>query len=348
MKDELESLGYDTMAVFVNTDINTALDRNEERRRKADNAWVRKVHADLQQKLGELQSMFGQNMLIVDNSEDRKDFADAQKAVDKFLNAPNKRPMTWPVKEAFKDEQEEADVYKTVAQSLMRRAKDYISEVGEPMPLLYRGYEKYSEEPFHRPYRDNREPKDSGLFHQDLYDAGIEAAGGIAKRTNSIFVTGDRSHAKPYGEVYVVFPMGKFNYTYHSRIKDWYETFGPTLEGIAPVYFEEFEDILRKSNDPIATAKELIDRSENVEPDVNDTGKRISQITASLAKIFLSIAEYTIVDTGLAQSLNYDVEVLLSAPGGYYYIPEHHFFKYVKPYLEINGLRVEDQQPAEF
>lgn len=43
MKDTLESLGYDTMAVFVNTDINTALDRNEERLRKVDPDWVRGI-----------------------------------------------------------------------------------------------------------------------------------------------------------------------------------------------------------------------------------------------------------------------------------------------------------------
>lgn len=339
MKDELESLGYDTMAVFVNTDINTALDRNEERRRKADTNWVRKVHADLQQKLGELQSIFGQNMLIVDNSEDRKDFTDAQRAVDRFLNAPNRRPASWPINEKFADEQEEADVYKTVAQALVRRAKDYINEVGEPVRLMYRGYEKFSDEPFHRPYRSNREPKDSGLYHQDFYNAAIDAAGGTANRSNSIFVSGDMVHARKYGEVYVVFPMGDFNYTYHMGLKDWYDKLGSSLNGIAPAYFEEFERIIEgfmKINDPIYAAKQIVE---------NNVGA--SQLQ-TLARIFLRLATQMYVDEGLKSALDTEVEIMLSAPGGYYYIPHHQFFKYVKPYLEINGLRVADEQARRF
>lgn len=334
MKDELESLGYDTLAVFVNTDINTALDRNEERRRKADTEWVRKVHADLQQKLGGIQNIFGQNMLIVDNSEDRKDFADAQKAVDRFLNAPNQRPVSWPVTEGFANEQEEADVYKTVAQALVRRAKVYINEVGEPVRLMYRGYEKYSEEPFHRPHRTDRDPKDSGLYHQTLYNDAIEVAGGTADRSNSIFVSGNMVHARKYGEVYVVFPMGDFNYTYHMGVKDWYDKFGPALEGVAPAYFEAFEQNLALSDDPIAAAKKI---------EQKETGQM-----NLLAQIWLKIAMEVDYDVGLNQALDTDVEILLSAKGGYYYIPFHHFFKYVKPYLEINGLRVADQPPRSF
>ena len=338
MKDELESLGYDTMAVFVNTDINTALDRNEERRRKADSQWVRKVHADLQQKLGELQSMFGQNMLIVDNSEDRKDFSDAQKAVDRFLNAPNKRPASWPINERFADEQEEADVYKTVAHGLLYRASDYFKEVGEPVPLMYRGYEKYSEEPFQRPFRDNREPKDSGLFHQDLYNDAIEVAGGTANRSNSIFVSGNMVHARKYGEVYVVFPMGDFNYTYHLGVKDWYDKFGNILEGIAPAYFEKFEQILAQADNPVHAAKEIERKGTDQVP---------SQLNL-LAQIWLKIAMETHADMNLDNALSTDVEILVSAKGGYYYIPFHHFFKYVKPYLENKGLRIADQPPRSF
>lgn len=353
MKDELESLGYDTMAVFVNTDINTALDRNEERRRKADTEWVRKVHADLQQKLGELQSMFGQNMLIVDNSEDRKDFANAQKAVDKFLNAPTKRPATWPVKEDshirdYLDPKQDIDpeeledykhdenqYWKRVAMKVMRDAKDYLSEVGTPVKLMYRGYERFDNYPFHRPYRENREPKDSGLYHQDLYNAAIDAAGGIADRSNSVFVSGNMIHARKYGEVYVVFPMGKFNYTYHLGIKDWYDKLGNILEGIAPAYFEDFEKRLSKG-DPITVARQIEAKGEG------------AQQTQMLAQIFLKIAMEAHTDMALDSALGTDVEIMVSAPKGYYYIPEHYFFKYVRHYLEHAGIPVEDRQSRQF
>jgi len=67
-----------------------------------------------------------------------------------------------------------------------------------------------------------------------------------------------------------------------------------------------------------------------------------------LAQIFLKIATEVEVDQNLNMALDTDVEVLVSCPGGYYYIPAHHFFKYVKPYLEINGLQVADQPPPRF
>lgn len=337
IKEQLEASGYDTMAVFVNTDILTALDRNEQRRRKADTDWVRKVHAELQSKLGELQNIFGSNMLIVDNTEDRKDFSDAQKQIDKFLNAPNRRPVSWPINERFADEQEEADVYKTVADGLVYRASDYFREVGEPVPLMYRGYEKYSEEPFQRPFRDNREPKDSGLYHQDLYNLAIEAGGGTANRSNSIFVSGNMVHARKYGEVYVVFPMGDFNYTFHLGIKDWYDKLGNILEGIAPAYFEKFEQLVGDDEvGAVKVAKEIIAK------------KAGGQQLQMLAQIFLKISQGIHADMSLDMALDTDVEVLISARGGYYYIPFHHFFKYVKPYLENKGLRIADQPPRSF
>jgi hypothetical protein len=242
--------------------------------------------------------------------------------------------MTWPVSEAFTDEQEEADVYKTVAHGLIYKAAEYFKEVGEPVPLMYRGYEKFSNEPFHRPFRDNRDPKDSGLYHQSLYNDAIEAAGGVANRSNSIFVSGNMVHARKYGELYVVFPWGDFNYTYHMGVKDWYDKFGPALEGVAPAYFEKFEETLALSDDPMAAAKKI---------EQKETGQ-----LNLLAQIWLKIAMEVDFDVGLNQALNTDVEVLLSAKGGYYYIPYHHFFKYVKPYLEIKGLRIADEPSRSF
>jgi hypothetical protein len=59
---------------------------------------------------------------------------------------------------------------------------------------------------------------------------------------------------------------------------------------------------------------------------------------------FIEIAQGLVIDKGLREALKYGREVMISCPGGYYYIPEKDFFKYVAPYLEINGLRVDDMQ----
>lgn len=96
-KQRLEQLGYDTMAVFVNTDIKTALNRVEQRMRKTPRDVVVDFHKQVRNNLGELQSIFpGDRLLIVDNHEGADDFTRAQKVVDEFLNAPTRKPKTWP------------------------------------------------------------------------------------------------------------------------------------------------------------------------------------------------------------------------------------------------------------
>ena len=369
IKSQLEELGYDTMAVFVNTELNKALDRNEERRRKADSNWVRKVHADLKSKLGSLQQIFGGHLLIVDNTEDETDFTDAQRQVGKFLSAPNVRPKSWPVQEdehspdarlrknwdddiegGVENNGDEAAYYKRVAMKLLRDAKDFIGESGTPLKLAYRGYERFENLPFHRPYRANRLPKDSTNAEQQIYNAAINAAGGTATRSNSIFASGNFVQARKYGEVYVVFPIGDFNYTYHTSIADWFDQYGGA-DGVRS--WKDFLE-LTVGKDPMQTAHTVLRKAEELD-DVETPGQALRNRgggfrggLANAAKSFIEITNGIVADEKLRAGLDMSVEILLSAKGGYYYVPEHYFFKYVRPYLEINGLQVEDKPPKSF
>lgn len=65
---ELRKLGYDVAMIFVNTDEDTALKRNQMRPRSLPDATVSKMWKDVQKNLGYFQSFFG-NFFIVDNSE---------------------------------------------------------------------------------------------------------------------------------------------------------------------------------------------------------------------------------------------------------------------------------------
>ena len=66
---ELRKLGYDVAMIFVNTDEDTALERNKMRSRSLPDATVSKMWKDVQKNLGYFQSFFG-NFFIVDNSKD--------------------------------------------------------------------------------------------------------------------------------------------------------------------------------------------------------------------------------------------------------------------------------------
>lgn len=65
----LADLGYDTYMVFVNTSLDVALERNNQRARKLPEEMVEKMWRGVQENLGRFQGLFGSNnMIIIDNS----------------------------------------------------------------------------------------------------------------------------------------------------------------------------------------------------------------------------------------------------------------------------------------
>jgi len=67
--DELRKIGYAVKMIFVNTDLETALDRNKERERSVPDKMVEKMWKDVQKNIGKFQGLFRSRMIIVDNSE---------------------------------------------------------------------------------------------------------------------------------------------------------------------------------------------------------------------------------------------------------------------------------------
>ena len=100
MKKELEKDGYDTYMVFVNTSLEVAQQRNQERDRILPPKLLKKSWEDVQKNLGRFQSLFKQNFLIVDNSkflsakDAEKKFATlVRKGVSKFVKQPIKSKL---------------------------------------------------------------------------------------------------------------------------------------------------------------------------------------------------------------------------------------------------------------
>ena len=101
-KDRLKAVGYDCFMVFVNTDLEVALERNQLRDRKLPSELVKGSWQAVQNNMGKFQSLFGRsNMLIVDNSE-YKDFEDVvKKAANSFISRKIQNPIAkaWIKKE---------------------------------------------------------------------------------------------------------------------------------------------------------------------------------------------------------------------------------------------------------
>jgi dephospho-CoA kinase len=89
----LKKLGYDVAMVFVNTDIETALERNEKRKRSLPEDMITKMWKDVQLNIGKFQSYFNQNMYIMDNSNSADSSAgtnEIYKRLTQFIQAPPK------------------------------------------------------------------------------------------------------------------------------------------------------------------------------------------------------------------------------------------------------------------
>ena len=69
---DLQKLGYENHMIFVNTSLDVALQRNEERPRKLPEAIVISSWKDVQKNIGKFQNLFRQNFIIVDNNDPNK------------------------------------------------------------------------------------------------------------------------------------------------------------------------------------------------------------------------------------------------------------------------------------
>jgi len=104
-KAELEKIGYQTYMIFVNTTLEVALERNENRDRVLPESIVSASHKEVNRNIGAFQGLFGSsNFMIVDNNEQKtEDQAKkrfkmlVKQGLNKFVKAPitNKKALSW-------------------------------------------------------------------------------------------------------------------------------------------------------------------------------------------------------------------------------------------------------------
>ena len=91
---QLKQLGYDVHMIFVNTSLDTALERNATRDRKLPDSIVTKSWNDVQKNLGKFSQYFRRNFIVVDNNEAKEDvFGQVYKQVMSLAKAKVLNPM---------------------------------------------------------------------------------------------------------------------------------------------------------------------------------------------------------------------------------------------------------------
>jgi len=102
---QLRELGYDTYMIFVNTSLDTALERNAKRARSVPESIVVQSWKDVQSNIGKFNNHFGSGMIIVDNNDAGEDvFGKVWKRVQGLLRnkVSNGRAKSWIAREMQK------------------------------------------------------------------------------------------------------------------------------------------------------------------------------------------------------------------------------------------------------
>ena len=87
-KKMLQQLGYDTYIIFVNTSLDTAIERNNKRDRKLPLDIVKVNWNNVQSNIGKFQRLFGmKNFIVVDNNNPKENvFRRVYKTITKLAN----------------------------------------------------------------------------------------------------------------------------------------------------------------------------------------------------------------------------------------------------------------------
>ena len=103
-----EAIGYDTSMIFVNTDLDTALERNRQRARSLPDKEVEAYWKTVQKNIGAFQTFFGKKDFIVVDNSTGKDFKQetlrAYRDIKKFVDREpdSKLAKQWIKKEKSK------------------------------------------------------------------------------------------------------------------------------------------------------------------------------------------------------------------------------------------------------
>ena len=125
----------------------------------------------------------------------------------------------------------------SITKEIMRNCRQIVQlYISQTDAFFYRGA-KRSDSSYKSVTIDDRKPRDTDRFTHDRMTTAMKETGLKAHRGNSIFVTSNFRHAAEYtergglynvGEVYIIFPINGFQYTWSPKV---YDLYGAMLDG---------------------------------------------------------------------------------------------------------------------
>lgn len=95
MRKKLEDLGYDTAAVYVKVDVDTAQERNQKRKRSVDPEVVKNIHSAVNQNAEAYEYTFGNDFYVVNNTDMEtlnNSLPEVERSIRRWLSQPPQKP----------------------------------------------------------------------------------------------------------------------------------------------------------------------------------------------------------------------------------------------------------------
>lgn len=118
----------------------------------------------------------------------------------------------------------------TLYDFLKKKCSEFLKETAKP---LYRGFNEddhQDRQSFIISSRNDRTPRDTSVAVQTFMDNLMKDAGLIATRSNSFFCTGAIDSARNYGDVYRIYPINGYKFSWSPIIQDFYTDFDTFLK----------------------------------------------------------------------------------------------------------------------
>jgi hypothetical protein len=115
--------------------------------------------------------------------------------------------------------------FETVLEILWKKCNPFLKDLLKPSwngDFLYSGRGEHKDIIMIKKVRNDRRPSDMEEELSERFDTEFYNKFGFYARSNAVFCTGDFPEAKRYGNVYMLFPVGKYKFVYSDAIMDLY------------------------------------------------------------------------------------------------------------------------------
>jgi len=109
----------------------------------------------------------------------------------------------------YLNENNNVELLDEVIEKLKSDCSIYLNDIKRQDNILLSGRNS-KEKFFERDVRKNRTPRDTPIEIHTIFDNHFQKKTGIRLRSNSLFCVSGRNTAGAYGDVYYIFPIGKY------------------------------------------------------------------------------------------------------------------------------------------